>query len=71
LANQKRNLNLLLGRDVNTDFVVDTSLVYADGLMLDVLLVHAGENNVNVLQQEALVRNSEFEIKTTNSNVCN
>ena len=67
LANEKRNLNLLLGRNVNTDFVVDTSLVYAEGLMLDVLLVHANDNNVALLQQEGALRNSQYSIKTTQS----
>ena len=68
LANEKRNLNVLLGRDVHIDFVVDTALVYAQDLMLDILLVHAKDNNVTLLQQESLLRNSEYDIKTTQSN---
>ncbi|MGB0391375.1 MAG: TolC family protein [Salibacteraceae bacterium] len=68
LNNEKRNLNLLLGRDVNTNFNVDTTLVYADGLMLDILLVNARDNNVNLLQQEASLRNAEYNIKSTTSN---
>lgn len=67
LLNQKRNLNLLLGREVNTDFSVDTSLAYADNLMLDVLLVNARDNNVTLLQQEAALRNAEYNIKSTTS----
>lgn len=67
LETEKRNLNLLLGRDVNTEFSVDTSLAYADGLMLDILLVHAKENNVTLLQQEAALRNAEYNIKSTTS----
>ncbi len=68
LANQKRNLNLLLGRDVNIDFAVDTSLVYDDRLTLELLLLHSKENNVTLLQQERLLENANYEVKNTNSN---
>ena len=67
LENEKRNLNLLLGRDVNTEFLVDTSLAYADGLMLDILLVNARDNNVSLLQQQASLRNAEHNIMATTS----
>ena len=67
LQNEKRNLNLLLGRDVSTEFSVDTSLTYADDLLLDVLLINARENNVTLLQQEAALRNAELGIKSTTS----
>ena len=67
LQNEKRNLNLLLGRDVNTKFSVDTTLTYADGLLLDALLINARENNVTLLQQEAALRNAELGIKSTTS----
>jgi outer membrane protein TolC len=68
LANQKRNLNLLLGRDVNIDFTVDTTLAYAENLLLDAMLVNAKDNNVTLLQQEAALRNSALNIKSTTSN---
>ena len=65
LENEKRNLNLLLGRDVNTAFNVDTSLAYANNLLLDALLANAKDNNVTLLQQEAALRNSKYDIKST------
>ena len=67
LANEKRNLNLLLGRDVNIEFGVDTTLAYANDLMLEVLLVHAKENNVVLLQQESALKNAEFDVKSIRS----
>ena len=67
LANEKRNLNLLLGRDVNIEFGVDTTLVYADDLMLEILLVHAKENNVALLQQESALINAEYDVKSIRS----
>lgn len=65
LQNEKRNLNLLLGRDVNTEFTVDTALAYADNLLLDVLLVNARDNNVTLLQQDATLRNAAYAIGST------
>ena len=67
LANEKRNLNLLLGRDVNIEFGVDTTLAYADDLMLEILLVHAKENNVALLQQESVLKNAEYDVKSVRS----
>lgn len=68
LNTEKRNLNLLLGRDVNIDFNADTNLAYATDLDLTTLLVHAQENNVSLLQQEGQLRNSLYDIKSTRSN---
>lgn len=69
LANEKRNLNLYLGRDVNIEFLVDTTLSYATDLVLDTLLVHSKTNNVTLLQQEGAILNSEFDIKSTKANM--
>lgn len=69
LANEKRNLNLYLGRDVNIDFVVDTSLTYDTELSLEQLLVSAMDNNVSLLLQEGALRNSEYNIKSTTSGI--
>jgi outer membrane protein TolC len=67
LANEKRNLNLLLGRDVNIEFGVDTALAYADDLMLEILLIHAKENNVVLLQQEGALKNAMYDMKSVRS----
>lgn len=65
LANEKRNLNLLLGRDIAIDFTVDTTLNYATDLTLESLTVHAKENNVTLLQQELVVKNARYDVKST------
>jgi outer membrane protein TolC len=68
LANEKRSLNLLLGRDVNIDFVVDTTLTYDESLLFETLLVHSKENNVTILQQESVLKNATYDIKSVGSN---
>ncbi len=69
LANQKRTLNLYLGRDVNIEFAVDTSLSYATDLYLAVLLTNSAENNVTLLQQEGALKNAQYDIKSTTANM--
>jgi outer membrane protein len=49
LANAKRNVNVVIGRDVNTPFEVDTTVAYTAGLTLETLVQWAKENNVDVL----------------------
>ena len=68
LNNEKTNLNLLLGRDVNTTFVVDTTLNYAAGLERDVLMDQAKNNNVNILQQQGAIRNAEYDLQVNGAN---
>lgn len=67
LENQKRNLNLLLGRDVNATFSVDTTLQYATGLQKEALLLEARSNNVTILQQQGAYRNAGYDIKITSA----
>ncbi len=67
LENTKRNLNVLLGRDVNTLFQVDTSVTYTKGLTLNQLMDNAMANNVTILQNEGLVQNSKYDIIVSKS----
>ena len=67
LSNVKRDLNVLLGRDVAIDFVVDTSITYMTGLYFENLMTHAIENNVAVLQNEGLLRTAEYGVKVDKS----
>ncbi len=62
LANEKRNLNFRLGRDVNIDFSADTTLVYDDQLTLATLITHSKENNVTLLQQELFLDNAKYNV---------
>jgi len=68
LENEKRNLNLLLGRDVNTLFLVDTTLQYVSGLNKEALIEEALYNNVNILQEQGAIRNTEYDLRTTGAN---
>ena len=68
LNNEKTNLNLLLGRDVNTGFVVDTTLSYASGLDREKLMQQSRNNNVNILQEQGAIRNAEYDLRVTGAN---
>ncbi len=62
LDNVKRNLNVILARDVQIEFDVDTTINYMEGLDEDALLEDALDNNVFVMQNSSFVRQSEYEI---------
>jgi outer membrane protein TolC len=66
LDNEKRNLNLFLGREVNTPFSVDTEINYTQGLSREAILTKALNNNVAVLQQNGFLRSAEYDIKINN-----
>lgn len=67
LSNVKRDLNVLLGRDVSIDFMVDTTITYINGLDFETLMDHARKNNVTVLQNEGLLRTAEYGVKVDKS----
>lgn len=46
LANARRNLNVLMGRNTNERFVTDANLVYADNLQINELIKAAKEENI-------------------------
>ncbi|WP_459212377.1 TolC family protein [Aquimarina rhabdastrellae] len=63
LANAKRNLNVILGRDIKTETIVDTTITYEQELVLDKLMKNALENNVALLQTEKNINLSNYDIK--------
>ena len=67
LENTKRNLNVLLGRDVDIHFEVDTTVIYAENLSEDLILEKTLKNNVFVLQNQSFLRNSENNIVVSKS----
>ena len=67
LRNVKRDLNVLLGREVAINFTVDTTITYMKGLDFDVLMDHAVETNVTVLQNESQLRTAEYGVKVERS----
>jgi len=68
LANAKRNLNLILGREIQKDFEVDTTVAYNIGLTLESVLVSAKARNTVLQQAEKNIELSKFDLKINQSN---
>ncbi len=67
LANAKRDLNVILGRDIGIDFEVDTIVTYTIDLTYENILNSAKANNALLLQAEKNVELSNFDLKINNS----
>ena len=65
LANAKRNLNLIMGRTLETDFTVDTNVVFQLALNTNEITAKALERNVQIEQTKSQLRNSEYAIKAS------
>ncbi len=65
LRNTKRDLNLLLNRELDADFVVDTTVTLQNKLLIDSFLEKVAENNVRLLQSQSSLQISEYNIKTS------
>lgn len=68
LANAKRDLNIVLGENIETDFLVNTNVNYQQELNLDKLLRNAIANNVSLLQAKSTIEQSKYDIKLNKSN---
>lgn len=69
LENARRSLNALIGRPADTQFDIDTTVVYGQGLSLDAILKQALQNNVQLLLAEQDLLLSEYDLRlaeTTN-----
>ncbi len=68
LKNTKRDLNVLLNREISENrFVVDTTVNFLSGLELEGYLDKAEANNVSLLQIEKNLNISEYDIKISKS----
>lgn len=65
LANAKRNLNLIMGRKLETDFSVDTNVVFQLALNTEEITAKALERNIQIEQTKSQLRNSEYAIKAS------
>lgn len=63
LSNAKRDLNVVLGRDITMNFEVDTLVTYALDLSYENLLNSAKGNNALLLQAEKNIELSNFDLK--------
>ena len=67
LNNTKRDLNVVLNRDLTHTFDVDTTVRFLPTLEIDVILESASANNVTVLQTESNLVINEYDIKVSKS----
>ena len=67
LNNTKRDLNVVLNRDLTHRFDVDTTVRFLPELEIDVILESASANNVTVLQTESNLAINEYDIKVSKS----
>ncbi len=63
LKNAKRNLNLLLGREVTVPFKIDTVVIFSEPFDENDILQSAEENNVSALLNKQNILLSELDIK--------
>lgn len=69
LANSKRDLNLLLGRSVETDFLVETDIAFTLVFELQSLMEKAKQHNIEMQKAAKNIELSEFDIKINKSNL--
>jgi len=63
LLNAKRDLNLLLNRDLEAAFRVDTTVTFVNDLELEAYVESVKENNVRLLQAEKNLEISDYTLK--------
>lgn len=69
LANAKRDLNLLLGRDVNQDFLVETDVTFNRIFEFSNLYTKANEYNYEIQKINKSIEISDYEIKISKSDL--
>ena len=67
LENTKRDLNVVLNRDLNAGFEVDTLISFIPKLQLEELVSQAQMNNVAILQSQKNLTINEYDIKVSRS----
>ena len=67
LKNTKRDLNVVINRDLTHVFEVDTTVRFLPVLEIDQIMESASDNNVTVLQAESNLTINEYDIKVSKS----
>lgn len=67
LRNAKRDLNLLMQRDLEATFQVDTLVTLTNLITIEEYIKSANDNNVRILQSQSSTRVSELDIKRSKS----
>ena len=65
LKNTKRDLNLIMNTDLESEFSVDTLVTFIPGIQMEDMLNNSRKNNVVLLQAEAGEQINEYGIKAT------
>lgn len=68
LANAKRSLNVLMARDVNAEFNIDTTVAYEILYAVDTLMSMAKDENIRLLTTQKSLEMSGIDIKLFQSN---
>lgn len=69
LANSKRDLNLVLGRNVSTDFSVETNITFNLVFEINALLEKAKKHNIEIQKVNKNLELSQFDIKINKSSL--
>ena len=67
LRNTKRDLNLLLNRELLTTFEVDTVINFTNSIRLEEFLGMGVENNVRILQMKQNIKINDYTLKSSKS----
>ena len=67
LRNTKRDLNLILNRDLSQTFTADTTVTFVPSLQMEDILAEAKTNNVRMLLAEKNILISEYDMKAARS----
>ena len=67
LRNTKRDLNLILNRDLSQTYRADTTVTFLPELRMEEILSRAKENNVRMLLAEKDILISEYDLKSARS----
>ncbi len=68
LKNTKRDLNLIMNRDLSNHFVVDTLVEFIPNLVMEDILNQAKQNNVVLLQTEKGLLINDYSVKMAKGN---
>ncbi|MFC4221131.1 TolC family protein [Flagellimonas marina] len=67
LENTKRDLNVVLNRELENNFSVDTTITFVEPLLLDDIMENAEANNVRLLQAESNMTINDYSLKSAKS----
>ncbi len=67
LTNAKRDLNVVLGKNVNATLKIDTTVTYAINLKLEALINQVKTHNVTLLQFKKNIELSQYDLKINKS----